>query len=61
MVSTKWGTAAPSTSLRALQMRSVPTAAARPPMNVVRFFATHLEKRSANSATNNSVMKHASR
>ena len=30
-------------------------------MNVVRFFATHLEKRSANSATSSSVMKHASR
>ena len=30
-------------------------------MNVVRFFATHLEKRSANSATSDSVMKHASR
>ena len=60
-VSAKWGTAVPITSLRALQMRKVPTAATRPPMNVVRFFATHLEKRSANSATSSSVMKHASR
>ncbi len=60
-MSAKWGTAVPITSLRALQMRKVPTAATRPPMNVVRFFATHLEKRSANSATSSSVMKHASR
>ena len=49
------------TSLRALQMRNVPTAATRPPRSVALFFAAHLEKRSVNSATNNSVTKHASR
>ena len=60
-VSREWGTAAPMTSLRALQMRNVPTAATRPPRSVALFFAAHLEKRSVNSATNNSVTKHASR